>query len=149
MQDNGGTANGGIDTDPTARAMTISVTSVNDAPVGTAKTVSMARNTSYIFKTTDFGFTDPNDSPANALLAVKITTLPALGTLTDNGAAVAAGAHIPVADITAGKLKYTPATNGSGTAYTSFTFQVQDNGGTANGGVDTDLTARKMTISVS
>jgi len=30
----------------------------------------------------------------------------------------------------------------------SFTFQVQDNGGTAIGGIDTDLTLRTMTVAV-
>lgn len=149
VQDNGGTANGGVDTDTTARKLTINVTAVNDAPVGTAHVVSMAKNSSYQFTTTDFGFTDPNDSSPNGFLAVRITTIPTVGSLTDNGTAVTAGTTIAVADITNGKLKFTPATNGTGTAYASFTFQVQDNGGTANGGVDTDLTPRKMTISVT
>lgn len=148
VQDNGGTANGGLDTDVTPRKMIINVTSVNSAPVGTATTVTALMNSAYVFKATDFGFTDPNDVPANALLAVKITTIPLLGKLTDNGVAVLAGAHISAADIVAGKLKFTPVANKIGAPYTSFTFQVQDNGGTANGGIDTDLTARKMTINV-
>lgn len=129
--------------------MTINVTSVNDAPIGAAKTVSMTKNTTHTFLVTDFRFTDRNDSPANSLLAVVISSLPTLGKLTDNGIAVTAGAHIAVADITGGKLKYTPTVNGIGTAYTNFTLKIQDNGGTANGGIDTDLTARKMTIAVS
>jgi hypothetical protein len=149
VQDNGGTANGGVNTDSTARKLTINVTSVNDAPAGTAKTIAMTKNSSHVFTMTDFGFTDPKDVPANSLLAVMISTLPAVGKLADNGIAVTAGAHIAVADITSGKLKFTPALNGTGTAYTSFTFKVQDNGGTANGGIDTDITARKLTLSVS
>ena len=56
---------------------------------------------------------------------------------------------ISVADITSGKLKFMPANNGTGAAYASFTFLVQDNGGTLNGGIDTDKTLKKMTISVS
>ena len=32
-------------------------------------------DTAYTFAAVDFGFSDPNDSPANALAAVKITTL--------------------------------------------------------------------------
>ena len=35
---------------------------------------------------------------------------------------------------------FTPAANANGAAYASFTFQVQDDGGTANGGVDLDPT---------
>ena len=96
----------------------------------------------------DFGFTDQSDTPSDSLLSVKMTTLPLLGSLTDNGVTVVAGTHVSVADITAGKLKFTPAANGSGATYASFTFQVQDNGGTANGGLDTDPTPRKMTIDV-
>ncbi len=147
VQDNGGTANGGIDTDPTAETMTISVTAVNDAPQGTSTTVTTAQNTARAFTTADFGFTDPNDNPPNALLAVEITTLPSSGTITDNGVAVTAGQFVAVADITGGLLLFTPATGATGNS--TFTFQVQDNGGTANGGVDTDPTPRTLTISVT
>ena len=62
--------------------ITVNVTAVNDAPAGTDKTVTTNEDTAYIFSAADFGFSDPNDSPANALLAVKITTLPAAGSLT-------------------------------------------------------------------
>ena len=68
MQDNGGTANGGVDLDASANTMTIDVTSVNDAPAGTDNTVTTLEDTQYTFAAADFGFTDPNDSPANALL---------------------------------------------------------------------------------
>ncbi|MEW6303259.1 MAG: MBG domain-containing protein [Verrucomicrobiota bacterium] len=46
-------------------------------------------------------------------------------------------------------LVFTPTANGFGTPYASFTFQVQDDGGTANGGVDLDPTPRTMTINVT
>ena len=142
MQDDGGTANGGVDLDPSPNTITINVTSVNDAPAGTNKTVTTLEDTAYTFTAADFGFTDPSDSPANTLLAVKITTLPAAGTLTNNGVAVTAGQFITLADITAGLLKFTPAANANGAGYASFTFQVQDDGGTANGGVDLDPIAQ-------
>src|SRR5438094_562726 len=131
--------------------MTINVTSVNDAPVGADTTVSTSEDTAYTFTAAEFGFSDPNDSPANSLLAVKITTLPSAGsgTLTDNGVAVSAGQFISVADITAGKLVFTPAANANGSPEASFTFQVQDNGGTANGGVDLDQSPNTMTINVT
>jgi hypothetical protein len=35
VQDNGGTANGGVDLDPTPNTMTVNVTPVNDAPTAT------------------------------------------------------------------------------------------------------------------
>src|SRR4029077_20932461 len=76
VQDDGGTAGGGIDLDPAARTMTIDVTSGNSAPQGTNNTVSMLEDTAYTFSTVDFGFSDPNDSPANSLLAIEVSTLP-------------------------------------------------------------------------
>jgi|GEM_PF-4017369 len=149
VQDNGGTANGGVDLDQTPNTITFNITSVNDAPAGTDKTVSDLINTPYVFAASDFGFTDPNDSPANSLLAVKITTLPGAGTLTDNNVAVTAGQFISLADITVGLLKFIPANNAVGAGYASFTFQVQDNGGTANGGVDLDQSPNTITIDVT
>lgn len=149
VQDNGGTANGGIDTDPTPRKFTLNVTPVNDAPDGAAKTVTTLEDKAYVFTAADFGFTDVNDTPANTLVSVKITTLPAVGILTNNGAAIGVGAKIAVSDINGGKLKFTPIANKNGANYASFTFQVQDNGGTANGGMNTALIARKLTINVT
>jgi hypothetical protein len=55
---------------------------------------------------------------------------------------------IAVTDITGGKLRFTPVPNGNGTPYATFTFQVQDDGGTLTGGVDLDPTARTMTLNV-
>jgi hypothetical protein len=43
---------------------------------------------------------------------------------------------------------FTPAANASGAGYASFTFQVQDDDGIANGGADTDAIARAMSIDV-
>src|SRR5205814_1858931 len=88
-------------------------------------------------------------SGANALAAVKITTLPGAGTLTNNGAVVNTGDFVSVADIDAGYLRFTPAANANGAGYASFTFQVQDDGGTANSGVDLDQTANTITVNVT
>src|SRR5207248_1397725 len=76
-------------------------------------------------------------------------TVPAAGNLTLSGAAVAAGQSISAANIAAGNLKFTPAADANGAAYASFTFQVQDDGGTLNGGVDLDPVARTLTIDVA
>jgi large repetitive protein len=62
---------------------------------------------------------------------------------------VKAGQFVTVSDINLGRLKFTPAANASGLPSTSFTFQVQDNGGTANGGTDLDPTPNTMTINVT
>ena len=80
----------------------------------------------------------------NNLRAVKVTTLPAAGagTLTMNGTNVVAGQFIAASDISAGNFRYTSALNQSGAPATTFTFQVQDDGGTANGGVDLESDAK-------
>ena len=97
----------------------------------------------------DFGFSDPQDSPANALVTVRITALPGVGVLTNNGVAVTAGQSIALSDLTSGNLRFTPAADANGTGYTSFTFQVQDDGGTLGGGVDLDPTPNTLTIDVT
>src|SRR5205814_2180426 len=96
-----------------------------------------------------FGFSDPNDTPANAFAAVTITALPAAGALTLNGVAVTAGQAVSIADINSGLLVFAPAANANGAGYASFTFQVQDNGGTLNGGVNLDQSPNTMTIDVT
>jgi VCBS repeat-containing protein len=149
VQDDGGTANGGVDTDPVAKTLTLDVTSVNDAPTGTSTTVTTLEDTPYVFQVGDFGFSDPDDAPANAFAAIVVGALPQAGSLTLDGQAVVAGQRIAVADIAAGLLHFLAAPNANGDAYAGFTFRVQDDGGTANGGVDTDPTARTLTINVT
>jgi hypothetical protein len=139
----------GANLDPTPRIMTINVTPVNDPPAGANNTVTTNEDSNYTFAAADFGFSDPLDSPAHALLAVRIATLPVAGTLTLNGISVSAGAFIPAANITSGQFRYTPPANANGLALASFTFQVQDNGGTANGGIDLDPSPNTITIDVT
>lgn len=134
--------------DSLAATATITMAPINDAPAGADKTLTIDEDTTHIFTQADFGFTDSNDLPPNSLLAVKITSLPALGSLTLAGNAVSAGQFVSAADIAAGELVYTPVSEGSGNDYARFTFQVQDNGGTANGGVDLDASANTITIDV-
>ena len=81
MQDNGGTANGGVDLDQSANTMTVNVRSVNDAPAGADKTVTTNEDTAYTFARPTSASATSTTSPANALLAVKVTTLPRDGTL--------------------------------------------------------------------
>jgi VCBS repeat-containing protein len=135
--------------DSNVATISITITSVNDAPHGADKTVTTLEDTLYTFSAADFGFTDPNDSPANSLLAVKITTLPTAGKLTYDGANVVAGQFISVADLNMGKLVFTPAADANGNAYATFTFQVQDDGGTANGGVDMDAAPKVFMLNVT
>ncbi len=98
VQDSGGTAHGGVDLDQTANTITFNVTpvyvAVNSAPSGADQTITITENEPYTFSVADFGFTDPNDSPANDFQAVTITAVPVDGTLTLNGTPVQAGDSI-------------------------------------------------------
>ena len=135
--------NAGVDADTI-----INLTPVNDAPNSVNSSVSLAEDASYSFAVPDFGYSDAGDGGINVLSAVRLSTLPALGSLKLNGASVSTGQTVSVADIAAGLLTYTPPANANGAAYASFGFQVQDNGGTANGGVALDPTPATMTINV-
>ena len=111
----------------------------------------------YTFAATDFASAvdttfDPTDAPnSNNLAAVKITTLPANGTLLRisgaNTVAVTQGETIALANIP--NLRFRPAANANGPAYANFTFQAQDDGGTALGGIDLDPTPRTITVNVT
>ncbi|NBV81647.1 MAG: hypothetical protein EBR64_08130, partial [Burkholderiaceae bacterium] len=46
-------------------------------------------------------------------------------------------------------LVYTPTANANGNSYATIGFKVQDAGGTANGGVDTSISANTLTVNVS
>ena len=127
----------------------LTVTSVNDAPSGTDNTITIDEDATHTFAASHFGFSDPDDSPANNLAAVKITTVPASGSLKLDGTAVTTGQEVSKLDIDAGDLRYTPAANASGSPYASFTFQVKDDGGTANGGQNLDPTANTITFNVT
>ncbi|WP_415036523.1 DUF4347 domain-containing protein, partial [Azonexus sp.] len=127
----------------------IAAKEVNKAPSGSNNTVTTLEDQAYTFSAADFGFNDAGNNPANSLLAVKVTTLPGAGSLTLNGVAVTAGQFVSVTDINTGKLKFTPAADANGAGYASFTFQVQDDGGTTMGGVDLDPTPKTMTVNVT
>jgi large repetitive protein len=120
---------------------------VNDAPSGADKSLTLGEDTSYTFTVADFGFTDTADA-GQTLVAVKIATLPvaSTGVLLFNNAAMAAGTSVTVAEIAAGRLTFVPADDS--TAPASFTFQVQDSGGTANGGINLDPTANTASFTI-
>jgi VCBS repeat-containing protein len=123
--DDGGTANGGIN-ESAVQTFAITVAAANDAPAGTDATLTTAQNAAYTFAASNFGFSDPNDSPPDAFFSVKITTLPLSGELRLNNVPVTAGQEIPVADISS--LAYVPNDTISGNAAATFTFQVRDSG---------------------
>ncbi|MBX2825161.1 MAG: hypothetical protein KTR33_10560, partial [Gammaproteobacteria bacterium] len=140
----GGTANGGVDTDETVRTLTIDVDPVNDAPTGTSSTLTLDEDETHNFVVGDFGFADPVEG--HAFESVMIVNIPANGALMYNSAPVVNGQVIPVSNLAS--LQYTPVANASGAGYAAITFRVMDDGGTANGGVNTDETVRTLTIDV-
>jgi len=152
--DNGQTGTGGTLQDNDSIAITINP--VNDAPAGTNNTVTGSEDDPYVFTLADFGFSDAIEGDDFA--GVVFTTVPTTGTLFydadgPGGAAPVALADgagpIAAADIAAGKVYFVPVADAFGSPYASFTFQVQDDGGMLNGGVDTDPTPRTMTINVT
>ena len=117
--------------------MTVDVTSVNDAPVGCGQDGVDERGHGAHVRGGRLRVHATPTTRRRTPCRGQGTTLPAAGSLTAHGVAVAAGDFVAAADIAAGKLKFTPAANANGAGYASFNFHVQDNGGTANGGVDT------------
>ncbi|HYW14845.1 MAG TPA: tandem-95 repeat protein, partial [Allosphingosinicella sp.] len=136
--------------DATADGSVISVTvdQVNDEPAGTDDGANAVATVPYVFLAMDFsdGFSDSIDGDSFA--GVKITTLPAVGTLKLNGVAIAAGDTITLAQLDNGELTYDSPAAAANTQQT-FTFQVQDDGGTANGGVDLDQSPNTFTLDVA
>src|SRR5690606_26024574 len=112
VQDDGGVDEGGIDTSVTTNTITLNVTAVNSAPTGENFVVNMSEDAAHVFAAADFVLNDSKDTPANSLAAIKIETLPAIGLLSLNGTAVAAGDTIAAADIA--NLSYAPVTDDFG-----------------------------------
>ena len=135
LHDNGGTANGGVDTSA-AQTFTITVTAVNDAPSftkGADQTVLEDAGA----QTVAGWATALSPGPANE----AGQTLNFIVSNNNNGLfsaqpAVAAN----------GTLTYTPAANATGSA--TVTVQIHDNGGVLNGGVDTSA-AQTFAITVT
>jgi hypothetical protein len=136
LQDNGGTANGGVDTSA-AQTFTITVNSVNDAPSFT-KGADQTVNNNAGAQTVSNWATAISSGPANEsgqTLTFQITG-------NTNASLFSAGPAIS----SAGTLTYTPAANAGGTA--TITVNLRDNGGTANGGVDTSA-AQTFNITIT
>ncbi len=125
LMDDGGTANGGVDTSaPTTFA--IEITPVNDAPSftgGPNQTVLEDAGPQSVAGWATAISAGPPDE-AGQVLTFNVTA-------NDNAALFSAGPAV-AAD---GTLSYTTADDANGTA--NITIELMDDGGTANGGVDT------------
>lgn len=133
--DDGGTANGGKNTDATPNTITFSVAPVNDAPYASGDLISVSEDTTNALDAGAFLFSDPDDNPANGFAAAIIGAFTGKGKLELSGVAVTAGQRVEAADF--GNLVFTPDSNDFGINYATLTFKAVDDGGTANGGVDT------------
>ena len=145
LVDGDGVANGGADT--LVINSTVTVVAVNDEPVGTDFTVTLNEDGATGFDSSSFGFSDVD---GNDIAGIVLTTLPNSGDLYLDGIAITvAGTFVSTSDLEAGKLTYQPDPDENGLGYATFTFQVRDDGGTADGGVDTDQTPNTVTLDVN
>ncbi len=121
IQDNGGTANGGVN-QSADQTFTITVTSVNDAPSFTKGADENVLEDAGV-QTVNGWATDIDDGD----LEVQAVSF---NVSNDNNGLFTSQPSIDAS----GELTYEPAANTSGSA--TVTVSIQDNGGTANGGVN-------------
>ena len=118
----------------------ISVT-LSNAPRSNNATLAGAEDTATPLAASNFGYVDPNLA---ALAAVRITSLPALGTLKLSGTPVSSGAlPLTVAAANIPNLTYQSALYGYGSPYTTFGIMVQNANGVWNIGAAT------MTVNIT
>ena len=125
-----------------ANTMTIDVTAVNDAPAGTDKTVTTLEDTAYTFAHGRLRL-QRSERQAGQCAAGGQDHAPCRRRHADRQRRGGDGRPVrqPWPTSLPASWMFTPAANANGAGYASFTFQVQDNGGTANGGVDLDPVA--------
>jgi VCBS repeat-containing protein len=124
ISDNGGTANGGVDTSPTQQ-FTITVIPVNDAPVAAAKAFTAQANMKISLGGLLTGATDPNDVAGDPSWTPTFT----LGSITVGAGCT--GCTISNVDTNAGTFDFDPPAGGTGSF--SVTYTVVDNGFPAPG----------------
>ncbi|MGZ5431563.1 MAG: tandem-95 repeat protein [Thermoanaerobaculia bacterium] len=125
LSDNGGTASGGVDTSA-PQSFTITVNAVNDAPSFTAGGNVTVNEDSGAYSAAWATAISAGQNEGGQTVAFN--------TSNDNNALFSVQPSIDAA----GVLTFTPAPNAYGTA--TISVYAQDNGGTANGGVDTSAT---------
>jgi hypothetical protein len=133
VQDDGGTAGGGVDT--LQRTFTVTVTAVNDPP-----TLEPISNPVPLLEDADQRSISLKGISAG-LLETQDRTVTAIS---DNPDLIPNPAVSYVSPNSTGLLTYKPAANRSGTA--NITVTVKDGGGTANDGVDTISQSFTVTV---
>ena len=139
-----------------AQTFTITAGPVNDAPAGTDNTFTILEDGTRGFTATDFGFSDPVDATTGDAgnfpgrdhhnYSACRYRHPDAGHRRRSGCGRSRSVD-PLRQI--GGLVFTPAANANGNGEASFTFQVQDDGGTVAAGVDTDQSANTITFDVT
>ena len=154
-EDGQGTVEGGDSTSAATRALADSqstcsppatVQNVNDAPVATGNLVGALMGGSYTFLLRDFPYTDID---GDALTHVIISALPpsGTGTLQLSGTDVAAGQEIPVAQINAGNLIWTPPADAAPSgSYAGLGYRVRDDGSDGTDNRDSGEAVFTLTI---
>lgn len=145
ITDTGGTAYGGLATSVDVGQLVINVTSVNDAPVANAGTIVVIEDTDFTLKPVHFQFTDLEDHSLNK---VQITQIPLNGTLIIGNTPVNNGDSITATELMNGNLQYLPQENINGAGIASIDFLITDDGGSADGGIDTSITAASILIDI-
>ena len=109
----------------TAKTYTVVVTrmTANAAPTGADLTILADPDTGYIFRAVDFGFADTDEG--DTLASVTIWIRPAVGSLTLDGTRVLSEQVVAVADIDAGKLKYTSGIDQNRVSYAAICLQCE------------------------
>jgi uncharacterized repeat protein (TIGR01451 family) len=135
IHDNGGTANGGVDTS-VAQTFTINVTAVNDAPSFTKGSNQVVLEDAGLQTVPSWVAAMSAGPPNESTQALSFIVSNSNNALFSLQPALASN----------GTLTFAPAPNANGSA--TVTVQIHDDGGTANGGVDTSA-AQTFTINVT
>lgn len=135
LKDNGGTANGGVDS--STQTFVINITPINDVPTftkGPDQTLNEDPGSQFISGwATNVSAGAPNESGQTLTFQVTNNTNPSLFSV------------VPLINFQ-GSLSFTSASNANGSA--DITVRLKDNGGTANGGVDTSA-EQTFTITIT
>lgn len=134
VQDNGGTANGGVN-DSGNQTFTITITGVNDAPTFTPGANVTVNEDSGAYSATWATAVSAGPNESSQTVSFGVTN--------NNNSLFTVGAGQP-AIASNGTLTFTPAANAYGSA--TVTVAASDNGGTANGG---DSTADDVTFTIT
>jgi hypothetical protein len=114
VQDDGGSANGGVDLALAANTMTIDVSAVDDAPVIAQNTLTLAQGASVQLSAAQLSATDVDDPAAGLLFTVsavthgqfELSSAPALAIVSFTQAQIAAGQVLFVHDATTSAPTY-------------------------------------------